>query len=51
MEEFGILIGVSHAAVSRYCHGKRRPRIGILHRIMDITGGKVRANDFWGAPK
>ena len=46
MSEFADRIGVTHAAVSRYLSGCRRPEWGILERIQKVTQGKVTPNDF-----
>ena len=49
--QFAKMIGVSHSAVVRYNKGQRRPAKDVLGRIVDVTGGDVRANDFWPQPK
>ena len=44
--DFALRIGVSHAAVSRYLTGHRRPNWEVLDRIEQATAGEVTANDF-----
>ena len=46
ISDFAALIDVSHASVSRYASGKRRPEWGILSKISAVTNGAVQANDF-----
>jgi len=48
LTEFGARIGVSHAAISRYRNGQRRPEWNVLERIQEETGGAVRPEDFYG---
>jgi hypothetical protein len=38
--------GVSGHAVKKWKYGERMPRRNELHRISEITGGEVTANDF-----
>lgn len=44
-DEFAKIIGVSGAAVRRYCSG-RMPQRPILLRIREATDGAVTADDF-----
>lgn len=44
--EFGRRIGVSPAAMTRYCAGERFPNTAILRKIMSETRGQVTPNDF-----
>lgn len=46
VSDFATTIGVSHASVSRYVGGTRRPEWGILGKISTATNGAVNANDF-----
>lgn len=46
---FAELLGISQAAVNRYCNGIRTPHKTKLRAIVDATGGKVTANDFMEA--
>jgi transcriptional regulator with XRE-family HTH domain len=46
--KFADRIGVSQAAINRYCNG-RAPRGEIMKRIMAETEGKVTANDWYVA--
>jgi len=45
--EFGHLIGVSQAAVTRYASGARIPETQTMGRIVEATGGTVTPNDFY----
>lgn len=47
--EFADLIGVSQAAVNRYCRG-RVPASGPLREIIRVTNGAVSANSFFEKP-
>jgi transcriptional regulator with XRE-family HTH domain len=42
---FAKRVGVSQAAICRYCNG-RRPASAQIDAIMKATGGAVTANDF-----
>lgn len=44
---FAATIGVSQASVSRYAAGLRVPGPEQMARIAAVTGGAVRANDFY----
>ena len=44
---FSAQVGVSQVAVHRYVAGQRTPSYEIMLKIMDITDGKVSANDFY----
>jgi predicted transcriptional regulator len=46
---FAELLGISQAAVNRYCNGIRTPQRMKLRAIVKATKGKVTANDFMGA--
>lgn len=46
-EGFGVLIGVSQAAVDRYEKLDRRPRKNIMKKIIEVTRGLVTANSFY----
>ncbi len=41
------LIGTSTAAVIRYRNGQRVPRPDVMRRIVEVTGGAVRPDDFY----
>ena len=45
-DEFGRLIGVSGSEVRRYIQGTRQPRVEVMRRIIDVTRGNLRADDF-----
>ena len=47
---FAQLVGVDAFSVSRYVTGRRRPSWRLLHKIRDVTGGLVTANDFMDPP-
>ena len=49
LSDFADKIGVTHAAVSRYEHG-RVPTPAVMKRIRDATGGQVQPNDFFDSP-
>jgi transcriptional regulator with XRE-family HTH domain len=44
--DFAGRVGVTEAAVSRWCNGKGRPSWDVLARIASVTGGAVTAADF-----
>jgi predicted transcriptional regulator len=44
---FGKLIGVSQAAIDRYLRGERNPHKKYMKRIIKVTGGQVKPNDFY----
>jgi predicted transcriptional regulator len=46
---FAEMLGISQAAVNRYCNGIRTPQRITLRAIAKATAGKVTANDFMGA--
>jgi hypothetical protein len=41
------MIGVSRVAVCMYRNDQRIPKKSIMINIMDVTKGKVMANDFY----
>jgi hypothetical protein len=45
--DFGELIGVTGEAVRLYVMGARIPRPAVMRRIEEVTGGRVRPNDFF----
>lgn len=48
---FARKIGVSQGSVARYLKGERRPNWAVLQRIQKVTGGAVRPEDFFDAPR
>jgi predicted transcriptional regulator len=46
---FAAQIQVSGAALYRYMAGERIPRRSVLERIVSLTGGAVRADDFYSS--
>lgn len=49
--EFGALIGVPQATVSRYVNGVRIPHDKeTFDKIFEATGGQVTPNDFFDTP-
>lgn len=46
LEEFGKQMGCTHAAVSRWINGTRKPSINTAMRIEATTGGAVRLSDW-----
>lgn len=46
---FAAQIKVSSAALYRYMSGERIPRRPVLERIVGLTGGAVRADDFYSS--
>jgi transcriptional regulator with XRE-family HTH domain len=47
LEDFGLRIGRSHSAVSRYVSGERVPGRETMGLILTQTGGEVTPNDFY----
>ena len=47
LSEFAEKVGVADASMSRYVAGKRVPKTNILRRIVEASGGRVQANDFF----
>ena len=47
--QFAALIGVSQVAVHRYLHMQRTPHRRVMAKIIEVTGGKVTADDFYEA--
>jgi len=45
--EFARQIGVKHISVTRYLDG-RVPEPSVMEKIIEVTEGKVTANDFFG---
>lgn len=50
LAELGDRLGVSEASVSRYERG-RIPEPDVMRRIVDLSGGRVTPNDFFGLPE
>ena len=46
LKEFAHSIGLSHEGARLIVRGQRFPRRATLERIQEVTGGKVKANDF-----
>lgn len=44
--DFADRIGKSAPYVSMICRGQIWPSRDVIHRIVEVTGGKVTANDF-----
>jgi transcriptional regulator with XRE-family HTH domain len=44
---FAKRLGVSNAAVGRYCIGERIPEREVMVKIMKLTKGEVDANSFF----
>lgn len=49
--EFAEQIGVTPQAVHRYVRGERIPRLDVMDRIIELTGGKVEAGDLVDASR
>jgi glutamine synthetase len=47
VREFAKSVNVTEAAMSRYVSGKRLPRLEIMQRIVEASGGGVQPNDFF----
>lgn len=47
--QFAKQIGAVQSDVARYLNG-RKPREEVMRKIFDVTGGDVRADDFYGLP-
>jgi len=47
--EFARQIGVKHISVTRYLEG-RVPEASVMGKIIEVTDGKVTANDFFELP-
>ena len=45
--KFADKIGVSRVAVTLYRNGQRIPRPAVMERIVDVTEGRVKPNDFY----
>ena len=48
--EMASRLGVSLVSVYRYISGERRPEGDVMVRIRTLTGGEVRADDFYPDP-
>lgn len=49
LTEFARRIGTSHArTVERYAKGQQVPNREMMTRIVEVTGGAVTPNDFFG---
>lgn len=46
---FGALVQVSGWTITRYIDGTRTPRLSVLQRISEATGGEVQPTDFFPA--
>jgi predicted DNA-binding protein (UPF0251 family) len=46
--EFARRIGVRHITVTRYVQEGRVPESSVMGKIIEVTEGKVTANDFFG---
>jgi predicted transcriptional regulator len=45
--EMARLLGVSQPTVSRYLNGERMPKPRNMAKIVAVTGGRVRPDDFY----
>ena len=45
-QDLAASVGVKKAAISRIEQGKRVPSMGLVARIVEISGGELSANDF-----
>jgi transcriptional regulator with XRE-family HTH domain len=45
---FAEAVGVTPQAVHRYLNDERLPQREVMLRIIEVTGGEVRPNDFFG---
>ena len=43
--EFAEMVGISPCALSNYIHHRRKPRLDIAQRIVQVTKGKVTIED------
>ena len=50
VEKFAELIEVHRTAVQRYIDDQRIPGREKMAKIVEVTAGKVTANDFYGIP-
>ncbi len=46
--EMARLLGMSQPTVSRYLSGERMPKPRNMAKIVAVTGGRVRPDDFYG---
>ncbi len=46
--EMARLLGVSQPTVSRYLNGERMPKPRTMAKIVAVTRGRVRPDDFYG---
>lgn len=46
--EFARQIGVKHITITRYVNEGRVPEPSVMEKIIEVTEGKVTANDFFG---
>lgn len=49
-EVFAEHLGITAEAVRLYLRAKRTPRRAVMNRIVELTNGLVRPNDFFAAP-
>jgi DNA-binding transcriptional regulator YdaS (Cro superfamily) len=47
LSAFASRLGVESSTVHRWVHGTRRPSLACLLKIERITGGRVKAKDFF----
>jgi DNA-binding XRE family transcriptional regulator len=47
---FAASVGVKKATISRIEKGKRVPSMGLVARIVEISGGELSADDFMPEP-
>jgi hypothetical protein len=45
--DFALRIGVSVQSVHRYLHDERVPKLDVMAKIKEHTGGAVQPNDFF----
>jgi transcriptional regulator with XRE-family HTH domain len=50
LEELASLVGASKASLSRIETGLQTPSLGLVRRIVGVSGGALTANDFAGEP-
>jgi hypothetical protein len=49
-KDFSAVIGVARYTIERWASGKRVPPPKFMGRLIEITGGAVRPNDFYAEP-
>lgn len=46
LEEIAVRVGVTRQSLSRIERGKQKPSLDLIDKLVTVTGGKVKADDF-----